>query len=192
MTRVIKNDKFIPVTLLKVPELKVFGFKTLEKDGYEAVIVWILRQKAEWSLKEGKTTLAQQDFSFLKEFPITDAQKENLKVGENIGIDILEGITEVSIEWTSKWRWFAGAMKRHNFHWGPASHGSKFHRALGSIWNRKPKRTHKGKKMHGHYGDAKVSFRSVPVELVNKDLGVIGVRGWVPGGRNSIVSIILH
>jgi large subunit ribosomal protein L3 len=39
MTRVIKEDKFVPVTLLKIPELRIFGFKTLEKDGYEAVIV---------------------------------------------------------------------------------------------------------------------------------------------------------
>jgi hypothetical protein len=26
---------------------------------------------------------------------------------------------------------------------------------------------------------------------VNKEAGVIGVRGWVPGGRNSLVNIIL-
>jgi len=39
MTRVIKGDRFIPVTLLKVPELRVVGYKTLEKDGYEAMIV---------------------------------------------------------------------------------------------------------------------------------------------------------
>jgi large subunit ribosomal protein L3 len=39
MTRVIKDDKFIPVTLLKIPTLKVVGFKTLERDGYDAMIV---------------------------------------------------------------------------------------------------------------------------------------------------------
>lgn len=68
----------------------------------------------------------------------------------------------------SKGRGFAGAMKRHNFHGGPATHGSKFHRALGSIGNRKPVRTHKGKKMHGHYGVDTVSLRSVPLEIVNE------------------------
>lgn len=81
-------------------------------------------------------------------------------------------------------------MKKHNFSGGPAGHGSKFHRALGSIGNRKPRRTHKGKKMHGHHGDIKVNIKNVPVELVNKDVQVIGVRGGVPGGRNSFVRIV--
>ncbi|USN57855.1 MAG: hypothetical protein H6767_05810 [Candidatus Peribacteria bacterium] len=81
-------------------------------------------------------------------------------------------------------------MKKHNFSGGPGGHGSKFHRALGSIGNRKPRRTHKGKKMHGHHGDIKVNIKNVPVELVNKDVQVIGVRGGVPGGRNSFVRIV--
>jgi large subunit ribosomal protein L3 len=96
----------------------------------------------------------------------------------------------VSVEWFSKWKWFTWAMKRHNFSWGPAGHGSKFHRALGSIGTRKPRRTHKWKKMHGHLGDTKFLIKNVPVELVNKEINVIGVRWWVPGGRNSYVNII--
>ena len=89
-----------------------------------------------------------------------------------------------------KWKWFTWAMKKHNFSWGPATHGSKFHRALGSIGNRKPKRTHRGKKMHGHHWDIKVTLKKVPVELVNKEISVIWVRGAVPGGRNSYVNIV--
>ena len=69
-------------------------------------------------------------------------------------------------------------------------HGSKFHRALGSIGNRKPTRTHKGKKMHGHMGNIKVCIKKVPVELINEEMSVIGVRGWVPGWRNSILNVI--
>jgi len=82
-------------------------------------------------------------------------------------------------------------MKRHNFHGGPGGHGSKFHRALGSIGNRKPTRTHKGKKMHGHYGVDQISLRSVPLEIVNQAAGIIGVRGPVPGARTSLVQIYL-
>jgi large subunit ribosomal protein L3 len=96
---------------------------------------------------------------------------------------------QVVLTWTSKWRWFSWAMKRHNFHGWPATHGSKFHRALGSIGNRKPTRTHKGKKMHWHYGTDTVTLKKVPVELVNKELSVIGVRWGVPGARNSLVEI---
>lgn len=186
MTRVVKDDKFIPVTLLQVPEMRVVGFKTAEKDGYDAIIVGVLADKAEGILKKDKATLSKNEFSSIAEFAVSG----EYKVGDTIGLDNLDGVTSVRVEGFSKGKGFTGAMKKHNFHGGPASHGSKFHRALGSIGNRKPTRTHKGKKMHGHHGDIKVSLKSVPLEIVNKDLGVIGVRGGVPGGRNSIVNII--
>lgn len=188
MTRVVKDEKLVPITLLEVPELRVIWFKTLENDGYDAVIVWVLIEWSSAEIAEWKKTLKKSSFKKIKEFPVTDEEKENFKVGESISLDLLEW-KEVTLQWVSKWKWFTWAMKKHNFHWGPASHGSKFHRALGSIGNRKPTRTHKGKKMHGHHGDKVVSLKGVPVELVNKDINVIWVRGWVPGWRNSYVHI---
>lgn len=191
MTRVIKGDKFIPVTLLQVPTLKVVWFKTLEKDGYKAIIVWVLNDKVEdVQLAEGKTTLNKSNFSKIVEFPISDEEEGNYNVGDTISLDVLEWDIKVSVEGISKGKWFTGAMKKHNFSGGPAGHGSKFHRALGSIGNRKPTRTHKGKKMHGHHGNTKFTIKKVPVELVNKEISVIGVRWGVPGWRNSFVNII--
>jgi len=187
MTRVIKDDKFIPVTLLKIPTLKVVGFKTLERDGYDAMIVWVV--KTETELAEGKVTLNKSAFSKIEEFPLVDGDTEKYKTGDVIPASVLEGIT-IEIQGTSKGKGFTGAMKKHNFHGWPASHGSKFHRALGSIGNRKPTRTHKGKKMHGHHGDIAVTLKKIPVELVNTEMSVVGVRGWVPGARNSFVKVI--
>ena len=191
MTRVIKGDRFVPITLLKVPTLKVVWFKTLEKDGYKAIIVWVLNKKVEDStLAEWKTTLNKSDFSKIVEFPVSDEDIEKYSAWDTISLDVLEGDIKVSIEWFSKWKWFTGAMKKHNFHGGPGGHGSKFHRALGSIGNRKPTKVHKGKKMHGHHGNTKFTVKKVPVELVNKDISVVGVRWAVPGWRNSFVNII--
>ena len=190
MTRVIKWEKFVPVTLLEVPQLKVVWIKTVEADGYEALIVWILDNGKEGKLGEDKKTLNKSDFTQIKEFPLKEGDSEKFKVGDDITLDALEGVESVNIVAFSKWKGFTWAMKKHNFHGWPASHGSKFHRALGSIGNRKPTRTHKGKKMHGHHGDIKVNLKNVPVELINKELGVIWVRGWVPGGRNTIACII--
>ncbi len=187
MTRVIKDDKFIPVTLLKIPTLKVVGFKTLERDGYDAMIVWVV--KTETELAEGKVTLNKSAFSKIEEFPLKDGDTEKYKTGDVIPASVLEGVT-IELQGTSKGKGFTGAMKKHNFHGWPASHGSKFHRALGSIGNRKPTRTHKGKKMHGHHGDIAVTLKKIPVELVNTDMSVVGVRGWVPGARNSFVKVI--
>lgn len=190
MTRVIKNDKFVPVTLLQIPELRVVWFKTQEKDWYDAIIVWVLKKWASVEVKEDKATLNKSLFTKIVEFPITSEEKEKFKVGDVLWAEILELDTKVIINWFSKWKWFTWAMKKHNFHWGPAGHGSKFHRALGSIGNRKPTRTHKGKKMHGHHWDIKVTVKWVSVELVNKEVWVIGLRGAVPWARNSYVNIV--
>lgn len=187
MTRVIKDDKFIPVTLLKIPTLKVVGFKTLERDGYDAMIVWVVSTETE--LAEGKVTLNKSAFSKIEEFPLKDGDTEKYKTGDVISAWVLEGVT-IEIQGTSKGKGFTGAMKKHNLHGWPASHGSKFHRALGSIGNRKPTRTHKGKKMHGHHGDVTVTLKKIPVELVNTDMSVVGVRWGVPGARNSFVKVI--
>ncbi len=190
MTRVVKGEKLVPVTLLKVPELRVVWFKTLEKDGYDAIIVWVLNKTADTALAEWKATLNKDLFIKIKEFPMWEGDLEKYPVGSTISLDVFEGDVKVSLEWISKWKWFTWAMKKHNFHWGPASHGSKFHRALGSIGNRKPTRTHKGKKMHGHHWVDKITLKKVPVELVNKDINVIWVRWAVPWARNSYVNII--
>lgn len=190
MTRVVKDDKFVPVTLLSVPTLKVVAKKTTEKDGYNALVIGILSDKQEGALKQDKKTLSHNEFDVIKEFDLEMADLSKFNVGDEITLDILDGIGEVRVEGYSKGRGFTGAMKKWNFQWGRATHGSKFHRALGSIGTRKPRRTKPGKKMHGHWGDEKVSMKWVKLELVNKDLRVIGVRGGVPGARNSLVHII--
>ena len=190
MTRIVKGDKFIPVTLLEIPEMRVVWFKTIEKDGYEALIVGMLAKKADWKLKEWNTTLSKNEFTNISEFELNEGELEKFNVWDIVDINTLEGVEKVTLVGFSKWKWFTWAMKKHNFHGWPAWHGSKFHRALGSIGNRKPTRTHKGKKMHGHHGNIKVNLKKIPVELVNKDINIIGVRWGVPGWRNSIVSII--
>lgn len=190
MTRVIKGDKFIPVTLLEIPLMQVVGYKTFEKDGYSSLVVGIVRkEKAE--LGADKKALSAKNFVEIKEFPIEQSEEGSKEVGSEIGFDDLEGVEKVTLSSVSKGHGFTGAMKRHNFAGGPASHGSKFHRALGSIGNRKPVRTHKGKKMHGHQGVDVNTLRDVPVEIINKQAGIIAVRGPVPGARNSLVHIYL-
>lgn len=170
MTRLLKNDAFIPVTLCKFPETKVIQIKTLQVDGYEAIVL--------------QSHFGKQEF--IKEVPM-DGVFASLNVGDAITLDMLDGVEIVSLQGVSKGKGFAGVMKRHNFAGGPKSHGSKFHRSIGSIGTRKPRRTKPGQKMHGHMGTDTITLKKVPLELVNKELGIIAVRGPVPGARNSIV-----
>ena len=104
MTRVIKDDKFIPVTLLQVPELRVVGFKTLEKDGYEAMIIWVLIKGSEATLKEAKSTLSKNEFSNIVEFPLNEGEATKYNVWDVVGLDTLEWIETVTVEWFSKWK----------------------------------------------------------------------------------------
>ena len=172
MTRVLHNGKFTPVTLIRVPTLTVAQIKTEEIDGYRAIVV---------KMTEGKRET-------LREVPLS-APYESLAKGDEISLDLLEGVATMDLSSISKGKGFQGAMKRWNFHGGPASHGSKFHRAIGSIGNRKPRRTKLGKKMHGHMGLDTITLKDVPLVLVNKDLRVIAVKGPVPGARNSLITL---
>lgn len=189
MTRVLSGDKFVPVTLLKVPTLKVVEVKTMDSHGYDAVVVGVVTDGKEGQLKEGKKTLSKNEFDTMREFPLSADQIGKHNVGDTLTLDMLDEVKLVKVEGNTKGRGFTWAMKKWNFSGGPGGHGSKFHRALGSIGTRKPRRTHKWKKMHGHWGNEKVSMKNVPLELVNKEISVIGVRGWVPGARNSLVHI---
>lgn len=76
MTRVIKDEKFIPITLLTLPHMQVVGYKTQAKDGYSALIVGISSE--EIASTEGKVTLSKNKFSVIREF-IIDASKEGEK-----------------------------------------------------------------------------------------------------------------
>ena len=162
MTRVIHNGVFTPVTLVSVPQLQIAQIKTIENDGYAAVVVRMIDGKKET----------------LREFEHTGAF-EGMSKGDAITLDMLDGVELVTVVGTSKGKGFQGAMKRWNFAGGPASHGSKFHRALGSIGNRKPRRTKPGKKMHGHMGLDRITLKKVPVVLVNKELNVVALKGPV-------------
>jgi large subunit ribosomal protein L3 len=172
MTRVIHNGVFVPVTLIRVPTLDVVQIKTVETDGYTAVVI---------RMTDGKKVT-------LREFTL-DGVLSQVAKGDAVTLDMLDGLTEVTVSGISKGKGFQGAMKRWNFSGGPASHGSKFHRALGSIGKRKPRRTKPGQKMHGHMGLDGITLKAVPLVLVNKDLSVIAVKGPVPGARNSLVTI---
>jgi large subunit ribosomal protein L3 len=172
MTRVIHAGAFTPVTLIKVPTLEVAQIKTIETDGYAALVIRMTNGK--------KITLREVAL---------DGPFAALAKGDAITLDMLEGIATVNVTGITKGKGFQGAMKRWNFSGGPASHGSKFHRALGSIGNRKPRRTKLGRKGHGHMGLDTQTLKDVPLILVNKELGVVAVKGPVPGARNSLVTL---
>ena len=189
MTRIVKWNDFVPVTLLKVPALKVVAIKKSETDWYNSIVLWILKDWMQWTLKEWKKALSFNEFSKIREISLNEDEISKFNVWDDVNLDILDWVEKVEITSYSKWKWFTWAMKRHNFSGWRATHGSKFHRALWSIGNRKPRRTHKNKKMHWHHWDLKINIKNISVEIVNKELSVLWLKGPVPGARNSLVVV---
>ncbi len=182
MSRTIGNPS-VPVTLLKVLNAKVCE---LREDG--KALVAYAKGKA-----HNKCVIGQQKkYSLSKEFnhfaTLTVANKE---VGD-LDMSALESAQRLKITFKTKGRGFSGAMKRWNFQGGPAAHGSRFHRRVGSIGNREwPGRVQPGKKMAGHYGNEQVSVCAQVVSF-DKENGILVLKGSVSGhngafGRISII-----
>ncbi len=108
--------------------------------------------------------------------------------GEDFGIE--EG-EKVKVSGISKGKGFQGVVKRHGFSGLPASHGHKgMERAPGSIGQRFPQHTLKGKRMAGRMGAEKVTVRNLEIVKIDKDNRILAIRGAVPGRRGTKLGII--
>lgn len=117
---------------------------------------------------------------------------QNAMKAVDLDMSILESAKRVKATFYTKGRGFSGVMKRWNFQGGPAAHGSRFHRRVGSIGNREwPGRVQKGKKMAGHYGNEKITVQAEVVSF-DKDNNVLVLKGSVAGynGAQGRISVL--
>jgi large subunit ribosomal protein L3 len=96
----------------------------------------------------------------------------------------------VDIIGTTKGKGFAGVVKRFRTAGGPASHGSMFHRRIGSIGGRQwPGHTFKNQKMPGHMGSKQRTVQNLEVVRVDAERNLLLIRGSVPGANGDTVMI---
>ena len=95
----------------------------------------------------------------------------------------------VDVTGTSKGKGFQGVIKRHNQSRGPMSHGSQYHRGVGSMGTMLPMRVLPGKKLPGHMGHVQVTIQNLEVVKVDLENNVILIKGSVPGPKNSLVLV---
>ncbi|RDU64116.1 50S ribosomal protein L3 [Helicobacter sp. MIT 14-3879] len=171
MSRTIGN-KSEAVTLLKIIDTKVCELL----DSSRAIVAY---KKGKFI---NKPILGQQKkYNITKEFNKFSTLLVNNKEIGNLDLSILESAKRVKVSMKTKGRGFSGVMKRWNFQGGPAAHGSRFHRAPGSIGNREwPGRVQKGKKMSGHYGNEMVTTQNEILSF-DKDNSILILKGSVPG-----------
>ena len=196
MTRIFTDDGLsVPVTVLDVSNNRVAQIKTPENDGYTAVQVAFGTRRASRVNKSLAGHLAKAGVEagvLLKEFPVSSADLENLKPGDQISVSIFAVGQKVDVSGKTIGKGFAGGIKRHHFSSQRASHGNSVsHNAPGSIgMNQDPGRVFPGKRMAGHLGDVRRTQQNLEVIRVDVERQLLLVKGAVPGSKGS--DLIVH
>ena len=183
------KGQVIPVTVIEVEPNVIVQLKTSASDGYEAVQVGTGAKKhLSKALKGHFKDLG--NFRFVREFAGLKSDDKDLKVGDVLEVSLFQPGDKVKVTSTSKGKGFAGAVKRHGFHGMPASHGHRsVQRHIGSIGQRFPQHTLKGKRMAGRMGAEQVTTRGLSVVSVDVENKILALKGAVPGNRGELVKI---
>ena len=191
MTEVFTTDgKLIPVTVVSVEPNVVTQINTVEKDGYDAIQLGAFDKKEKASNKPEMGHVKKAGTSpkrFLKE--IRGVNTADYTLGQVISADVFSKGETVDVTGTSKGKGFQGVIKRWNQSRGPETHGSTYHRRVGSLGTMRPMRVLKGKKLPGHMGHETITIQNLMIVDVDTENKYILVSGNVPGAKNSFVFI---
>ena len=193
MTRVYNEaGEHTHVTVLRLDNVQVVAQRTEDKNGYTAVQLGAGQSKVKNTAKALRGHFAAANVepkAKLVEFRVSP---ENLiDIGATLTANHFQTGQLVDVTGTTIGKGFAGAMKRHNFGGGRASHGNSIsHRAHGSTGsNQDPGRVWKGKRMAGHMGQTRVTTQNLEVVSTDEDRGLILVKGAVPGSKGSWIIV---
>lgn len=192
MTQIFdESGNIIPVTILKVGPCIITQIKTEIKDGYNAIQVGYSNTSNK-SLTQSELGHLQksniQPLKYLKEFRIDNVAE--FEVGQVLNVDLLSINQLVNIKGKTVGKGFSGLQKRHNFTRGPMTHGSKNHRAPGSIgMGTTPGRVLPGKKMPGQMGNKLTTIKKLKVIQLSSEENILIIKGSVPGKPGNLLSI---
>lgn len=193
MTQVFdETGRAIPVTVVQAGPCTVTQIKTKQTDGYSAIQVGFGETKPKALNQPLLGHLAKSSAPALRhlcEYRLDNASE--FAMGQQIKADIFTPGQLVDVIGTSIGRGFAGNQKRHNFGRGPMSHGSKNHRAPGSIGaGTTPGRVYPGKRMAGRLGGGRVTIRKLTVVRVDQERNLLLIKGAVPGKSGALISVV--
>lgn len=188
-----EEGKNIPCTVIQAGPCSVLQVRTEEVDGYSAIQVGF-DDKSEKNVgkalaghfKKAGATPKAKIVEFRNEFG------REMKVGDEILVNMFAEGEFVDVTGTSKGKGFQGVVKRHNFGGVmQASHGQHNRlRAPGSIGaGSDPSRVFKGMRMAGRMGGKKVTVQNLQVVKVDEEQNLLVIKGAIPGAKNSYVII---
>jgi large subunit ribosomal protein L3 len=193
MTQVfLENGDMVPVSVIEAGPISVVQKKTKENDGYEAIKFGFKEIVARKSNKPDQGQFKKAGVTvrkYLREFKLDDISA--YEVGQAVKVEQMFQVGDkIDVGGISKGKGFSGTVKRHNTARGPMSHGSGYHRGLGSMGaHSDPSRIFKGKGMPGHMGAERVSVQNLTVVRVDAERGLLLVKGAVPGAKGGLLVI---
>ena len=203
------NRKNIPCTVLVAGPCVVTQIRTQDTDGYEAIQLGYDEKKEKntsnaekghfakagttpkkvvWETEKftNVTYAAGEDGAYIAD------DKGELKLGDEVGVDLFQPGEFVDVIGTSKGKGFQGVVKRHGFHGvGGQTHGQHNRgRAPGSLGpGSTPSRVFKGMRMAGRTGGARVTVQNLRILKVIPEKNLLVVSGPVPGPKGGYVYI---
>lgn len=192
MTQVFKEDgELVPVTVVESQGMVVVQKKTEEKDGYNAIQVAFgsIKDKNVNKPQKGHFEKANIEYKkILKEFRVDNI--DEYEIGQEIKVDIFAEGDKVDVYGVSKGKGTAGTVKRYGHSRGPETHGSKYHRAAGSLGaSAYPAKVFKGMKSAGHMGHERVTVQNLEIVKVDPEMNIVLIKGAVPGPKKGLITI---
>jgi large subunit ribosomal protein L3 len=193
MTQIFdESGNIIPVTILKVGPCIVTQIKTELKHGYNAIQMGysnipskLLTQSELGHLQKSNV----QPLKYLKEFKTDNV--DQFEIGQILDVKSFSQSQFVNIKGKSIGKGFSGLQKRHNFTRGPMTHGSKNHRAPGSIgMGTTPGRVLPGKKMAGQLGNKITTVKKLQLIQINLEENILVIKGSIPGKPGNLLTIV--
>lgn len=192
MTQVFTDDgHVIPVTMIQAGPCLVIQKKSAAGQVTRAQLGFVEPRQVKHVNKPQKGHFAKANVPptrRLCEFAMDDAGPN---VGETVSVDIFSESEIVNVRGTTKGKGFQGVVKRYGFAGGRSSHGSMFHRAIGSAGsNTYPGEVIKGKAMPGRMGGRQRTIKGLEVVKVDKERNLLMVRGAVPGANGNYLYVL--
>lgn len=184
-----EDGRFVPVTVIAAGPCTVVERRTKERNGYDAVALGfgsVKRRRLTKALAGHYKKQGVEAVRFVREFR---DDIDGVEVGETVTVASFEPGDRVDVVGISKGHGFSGAIKRHNFSGGGASHGSMIHRQPASNGDTNAGRTTPGSRRPGHYGVDRTTHQNLEVVRADAERNVLLLRGPVPGAKNGLVVI---
>jgi large subunit ribosomal protein L3 len=186
------QNVLVPVSVVEAGPCSVVQVKTVATDGYNAVQIGFSQKKSKntASGEAGHAKKAGLDSAprVLSEVRLTDAP--TLKVGDVVTVTAFQEGMLVDVSGITKGKGFQGVVRRWRVAGGPASHGSMFHRRIGSVGMRQtPGRVWKNQSMPGHMGQEARTVQNLRVVKIIAEKNLILVKGAIPGANGDDVVV---